>query len=88
LAFSVVQMRPESVSRCQRCALVESTVRLSAPRIRCTWFQSIFSKPPPPIAFACVENYLLGHSAFTAIPNLIRLSVFLPFSLQWCKVGK
>jgi hypothetical protein len=41
-----------------------------------------FSKAAAPIAFAGGENHLLGHSAFTAIPNLFRLPVFLPFSLQ------
>ena len=47
-----------------------------------------FSKPLAPIAFACVQNYFLRHCAFMTVTNLFRISIFLPFSLRWRKVGK
>jgi hypothetical protein len=47
-----------------------------------------FSKPLAPIAFACVQNYFLRHCAFMTVTNLFKISIFLPFSLRWRKVGK
>jgi hypothetical protein len=38
-----------------------------------------FFKPTPPIAFARVESYFLGHSAFTAVPHHFGFQIFTIF---------